>query len=86
MKISKGTLCRSIALLLVVMNIILEGFGIDLVPTTASSIFSAAETAAEVISIGIAWWYNNSFTEKARAADALLKELCRRAKGEADGN
>lgn len=75
MKITKGTLMRTIWLLLVLVNIVLERCGIDVLPTDESTILMLVEAGIEIAGIVVAFWKNNSFTEKAIKADAFLKSL-----------
>lgn len=75
MKITKGTLVRTALIILVVINLILERCGIDVIPTDESMILMFVETIIELASIFVGFWKNNSFTEKAIKADKFLKEL-----------
>ena len=72
MKISKGTIIRTTCLLLAIVNYALTVAGKSPLPIES-------ETLTEVISFGfttvaslIAWWKNNSFTQKAIEADEVL--------------
>lgn len=75
MKITKGTIVRTIALLLVLVNVVLERCGIDILPTDKSLILELVETVIELAAILVGFWKNNSFTPAAIKADAFLKEL-----------
>ena len=75
MKITKGTIVRTIALLLVMINVVLEKNGIDIIPTDKSLILEFVETIIELAAIAVGFWKNNSFTPAAIKADAFLKEL-----------
>lgn len=75
MKVTKGTIVRTIMLLLVITNLVLKQFGIDVINVSESAIASAVETIVEIAAISAAWWYNNSLTENAKKADEFLKEL-----------
>lgn len=75
MKITKGTIVRTIWILLVIVNVVLERFGIDVIPTDESLILMFVEAGIEIAGIVVAFWKNNSFTEKAIKADNFLKEL-----------
>ena len=75
MKITKGTIIRTILLVLVIVNFALERMGIDIIPVSESGVAMFVETAIEIAVIAVAWWKNNSFSEKAIKADAFLKEL-----------
>lgn len=82
-KISKGTIIRTACLFLTLINALLAMFGksplpIDdaMIEQTVSAVFIFAASIA-------AWWKNNSFTEAAREADAILSDL-KKEKGEAE--
>ena len=75
MKITKATIIRTVLLVLVIINFVLERMGIDLIPVSESGVAMFVETAIEIAVIGVAWWKNNSFSEKAIKADKFLQEL-----------
>lgn len=75
MNISKGTIVRTIALLIVIINIILKRCGIDVINVSESEILTIVEMLIEVAVIIVAFWKNNSFTDKAIKADEFLKNL-----------
>ena len=75
MKISKWTIVRTIMTALVVVNLILKSFGISVINIDENSVAAFVEAAVEVAAIVCSWWYNNSFTEKARKADLFFKSL-----------
>ena len=75
MKISKGTIVRTIMLGLVILNIILKQFGIDVINVSESEVFTFVEALIEVAIIVVGFWKNNSYTQKAIKADEFLKTL-----------
>lgn len=75
MNISKGTIVRTIMLLIVVINLILKHCGVDLINVSESEILTIVEMLIEVAVIVVAFWKNNSFTDKAIKADEFLKDL-----------
>lgn len=75
MKISKGTIVRTVMLVIVILNMILKHFGIDVINVTESEILSVLEMLIELAVIIVTFWKNNSFTEKAIKADEFLKTL-----------
>ena len=75
MKISKGTIVRTIMLVIVIINIVLKQMGHDVINVSESEIFSLIETLIEVAVIVVSFWKNNSFTDKAIKADEFLKTL-----------
>ena len=74
-KISKGTIVRTIMLVLVLVNMILQHFGLDIIKVDESQILSLVEILIELAVIVVTFWKNNSFTEKAIKADEFLKTL-----------
>lgn len=75
MQISKGTILRTIMLLVVIINLILKRFGIDAINVSESQILSLIEAVIEVAIIVVSFWKNNSFTPNAIKADEFLKTL-----------
>lgn len=76
-KITKGCIIRTVMTLIVVVNMILKAFGVQLIDVSESAVASVVETGVSVAAIIASWWYNNSMTENARQADRFLKELNR---------
>ena len=70
--ITKGTLIRTILLVLALINQILAIFGKSPIPIDDDTITNLISTAWTVIASLIAWWKNNSFTKKAIEADKVL--------------
>lgn len=75
MKISKGTIIRTILIVIVLLNIILEKLGVDVIQADESEIAMLVETIIKIAVIVVGFWKNNSFSEKAIKADEFLKEL-----------
>jgi SPP1 family holin len=75
MKISKGTIVRTAMLFVVVLNIILKQFNIDVLNVSESEILSLIEAVIEVAVIAVGFWKNNSYTQKAIEADEFLRKL-----------
>ncbi len=75
MKISKGTIVRTILTLLVIINFVLEKMGVDLIPVNENKILMIVETVVEIAVIIVSFWKNNSFSEKAIKADKFLQAL-----------
>jgi SPP1 family holin len=75
MKISKGTLVRTILIVIVLLNIILEKLGVDVIQADESEIAMLVETIIKIAVIVVGFWKNNSFSEKAIKADEFLKQL-----------
>ncbi len=75
MQISKGTIVRTVMLIIVLVNMILQHFGIDVIKVDESEVLSLVETVINLAVIIVAFWKNNSFTDKAIKADEFLKNL-----------
>ena len=73
--IKKSTIIRAIMLLIVLINLVLKAFGIDVISVEESLIASIVEMLIEVAVIVVAFWKNNSFTPKAIKADEFLQQL-----------
>ncbi len=73
--ISKGTIVRTIMLVLVLVNMILQHFGIDIIKVDENEIASLVEILIQLAVIVVSFWKNNSFTDKAIRADEFLKNL-----------
>lgn len=75
MKISKGTIVRTIMLVIVIINLVLKQLGHDLINVSESEILSVIEMLIEVAVIVVSFWKNNSYTQNAIKADEFLKQL-----------
>ncbi len=75
MKVSKSTIVRTIMLVIVLINLILEKCGVDIIKADESAVLQAVEYIIEIAAIIAAWWYNNSFSKKALKAQQYLEEL-----------
>lgn len=75
MRISKGTIVRTIMLVIVLINIVLKQMGYDVINVSESEILTLVETLIEVATIIVGFWKNNSFTDKAIKSDEFLKTL-----------
>ena len=70
--ITKGTLIRTILLVFALINQVLAVFGKSPIPIDDDTVTNLISTAWTVIVSLIAWWKNNSFTDKAIEADKVL--------------
>lgn len=75
MQISKGTIVRTVMLVIVLLNMILQHFGLDVINVEESEILALVEMLIELAVIVVTFWKNNSFTDKAIKADEFLKTL-----------
>lgn len=75
MKITKGTLVRTIMLVIVLINMVLKHLGIELINVDENAVLEIVETLIEIAVIVVSFWKNNSFTENAIKADEFLQKL-----------
>lgn len=75
MSISKGTIVRTISLVIVIINMILKKCGVDVINVSESQILTAVEMLIELAVIIVAFWKNNSYSQNAIKADEFLKNL-----------
>jgi SPP1 family holin len=74
-KITKGTIIRTACLFLTLVNAALAMFGKSPLPIDDAMIEQTVSALLIFASSVAAWWKNNSFTIKARKADAILRDL-----------
>lgn len=75
MRISKGTIVRTVMLVIVIINLVLKQLGHDLINVSESEILTAVEMIIELAVIVVSFWKNNSYTQNAIKADEFLKNL-----------
>ena len=75
MKISKGTIVRTVMLAIVIINLILKQLGLNIIDVSESEILSVIEMVIEIAVIVVSFWKNNSYTKNAIKADEFLKEI-----------
>lgn len=75
LKVSKATIVRLIAIVLVVVRMISQKLGYSIPMIDESEIAEFVEMVVEIGAIACAYWYNNSFSEAAKKADEYMKEL-----------
>lgn len=68
-KISSGTVARTIVLILALVNMALTFMGKNPIDISEDTIYEACTIIATIVTAGIAWWKNNSFTKAAIAGD-----------------
>lgn len=73
MRISNGTIARTVILALALINQVLVIMGYVPIPIADETVVELFSTMAVVITSLIAWWKNNSFTQKAIKADQTFK-------------
>lgn len=74
MKVSTGTITRTVILALALINQVLTISGHSPLPIEDEAITELIATSATIIASVVAWWKNNSFTQQAIRADATFKE------------
>lgn len=75
MKVSKATIVRTAMLVIAIVNIVLEKCGVDIIKADENTVLKVIESSAELLAVLAAWWYNNSFSEKALKAQKYLESL-----------
>lgn len=69
MKISSGTIARTVVLVLALVNQVLSVLGYKIIPIEDGQINDFVTIAFTIGSALAAWWKNNSFTEAAIEGD-----------------
>ena len=72
--VSTGTIARTICLFLALANQVMAMCGITPIDLADDIVYQAVTIGATVITALIAWWKNNSFTQKAIEADKTMKK------------
>ncbi len=75
MKIEKGTIVRTVLLIISFINMGLEFAGKGVLPFSNEEVSAFVSYIFAGVTSFIAWWKNNSFTTPAIEADKLLKKL-----------
>lgn len=75
LKITKGTVIRTVMIAIVIINMILKKLGVSVINADQSTVASIVEAVIEIGAIVAAWWYNNSFSDAAKKADSFFKAL-----------
>ena len=71
-KITKGTIIRTACLVLAIINYALTVAGKSPLPIESETLTEVISFAFTTVASMVAWWKNNSFTQKAIEADELL--------------
>lgn len=74
-KITKGTIIRTILMVIVLINLVLKAFGKSAITVDDGVIANVVETVIEIAAIAVGFWKNNSYSEKALKADKFLQDL-----------
>lgn len=73
--ISKGTIIRTLLLILTIVNQILVYFGKSPLPIENEQVEELVSLIFLIAAAVAAWWKNNSYTKEAIIADKYMKEL-----------
>ena len=82
MKISKGTIIRTVILLVALINQFLTIAGKAVLPFSDEQITNFLSMALTGTASILAWWKNNAFTQSAISADMDLKRMKQEEKQE----
>lgn len=74
MKVSKGTITRTVVLIIALANQLLAAFGKSPLPIDGETATQIISTGFTVVTALIAWWKNNSFSAAALKGDAVMKD------------
>lgn len=75
MKITNGTITRTVILAIALINQILTTTGHSPLPIEDEAVIQLISLTTTIVASTIAWWKNNSFTQKAIKADLLSKQI-----------
>lgn len=73
--VSAATLARTAVLALALINQILSAAGKPVLPIESAQLEQLISTGFTTVSALVNWWFNNSFTKEALAADAEFERL-----------
>jgi len=74
MKVTKGTIARTIILALALINQVLTATGKNVINIADEDINTLISTGFTIVTAIAAWWKNNSFTKAALEADEIMRE------------
>lgn len=73
--VTTETIIRTIILVIALVNQVLTSLGKNPLPFSDDLVYEAVTLLVTIGASAWAWWKNNSFTQKAIAADEYLAEL-----------
>lgn len=73
--VSKATLARTVTLIVALLNNVLTMTGHNPLPFSNDEVYEFFTVVFTVVASLVAWWENNSFTQKAIEADKTLKKM-----------
>lgn len=74
-KIAPDTIARTIVLALALINQLLINTGKAPISIMEEDVYQLVSIIFTIVTAVVAWWYNNSFTQKAIRADKYLDSL-----------
>ena len=75
MNISKGTIARTVVLIIALINQVLTMSGNNPLPWSDDAVYEGMTLVLTVGASLISWWKNNSFTKKAIKADEYMRSI-----------
>lgn len=72
--VSAGTIARTVCLILALVNQVLVMFDMVPIDLAEDTVYEGVSIVFTVVTALVAWWKNNSFTQKAIEADKVLKQ------------
>lgn len=75
MKVSTGTMARTVVLIIALINQILTMFGWNPLPWSDEAVYEGVTAMITVVAALVSWWKNNSFTNEAITADSYMNSL-----------
>ena len=75
MKISSGTIARTVVLILALVNQVLTMTGYNPLPWSDEQVYEGITLLLTVAASLVTWWKNNSFSSAAIKADKVMKDL-----------
>ena len=75
MKVTTGTIARTVVLVVSLLNVLLNAFGKNPLPFSDDEVYTTVSTVVAVVASLAAWWKNNSFTPEAIEADDFMTRL-----------
>lgn len=75
MKVSAGTIARTVCLAMALVNQVLTVTGHSIIPIQDEDIQMLVSLLFTIITAVVSWWKNNSFTEAALAGDMVMEQM-----------
>ena len=74
-KVTKGTVVRTILMVVVLINLALKAMGHEVINLDESSLTKFIECGVNAVTLILCFWKNNSFTDAAKTADFYLQKI-----------